>query len=147
VPLFILLFVLISVINCSTVNGAGKNSLMMIDYHPQNYSDMRLLSLSEAEIKSAKVTWGPTFHRTLNIKEIHSLVNILRRVNKEDIESYIGPGPKGGPFQVTLYLKSKEQLTLTLNGYYILAEGNQIYQPEFSEFMNQFQKELSRLYR
>ena len=86
---------------------------------------------------------GSFYRRTLEINEIQSLVRILHRVNKEDIEPYHGPAPKGGPFSVTLLLKSDEQFTLTLNGDYILCQGNQISQPEFREFKKQFRRSFN----
>ncbi|BCG59999.1 hypothetical protein [Paenibacillus sp. URB8-2] len=133
-PLFLLIFVVISVANCSTANAAGESALPGYKYHTQNYANMHLFRLSSNEIKSAEVRWGPRYHRTLEFKEIRFLVRILQRVKNEDIKPYNGPAPKGGPFEVTLLLQSNEKFVLTLNGDYILYQGNQIFQPEFCEF-------------
>ncbi|UVI28149.1 hypothetical protein [Paenibacillus spongiae] len=137
-PVLSLLFVLMSVTNYGMITG--ENASFFTNYHTQKYYDMRLFSLSADEIKSAEASWGARYRRKLEINEIYSLITMLQRVNKEDINPYNGPSPKGGPFQVTLLLKSNEQFDLTWNGEYILFRENQIFQPEFREFKKQILK-------
>ncbi len=98
-PLFLFLIVFMSASNNYTFTTTGENVLLINNYHPQNNYDMRLFRLSADEIKSAEVRWGALYRRTLEINEIQSLVRILHRVNKEDIEPYHEPAPKVDRFQ------------------------------------------------
>lgn len=77
-------------------------------------SDMRVFRLTANEIQSAHVKWGPRFRWMLTRYEIDSLLTILRKARKEDIEPYYGPMPKGGPFQVGLTTKLNEHITFTV---------------------------------
>ena len=73
--------------------------------------------------------------------EIESLITILRKARKEDVKPYLGPFPKGGPFQVTLTTKSDEHFTFTVGvggEGYVLCEGGKVYLPEFYDFMKPF---------
>jgi hypothetical protein len=67
-----------------------------------------------------EVHWHINRHKTLTKNEVHLLITILHKVRKENIEPFREASPKGGPSGMTIWLKSDEKLTLTLNGEYIL---------------------------
>ncbi|WP_169090430.1 hypothetical protein [Paenibacillus sp. PL91] len=104
-------------------------------------SDMRVFKLTANEIQSAHVIWGPRFRWMLTRNEIESLLTILRKARKEDIEPYYGPMPKGGPFQVALTTKLNEHFTFTVGtggrGHVLCPEGK-VFLPEFGDFMKPF---------
>jgi hypothetical protein len=75
--------------------------------------------------------------KNLTETEVHQLITILHNVRIENIQPFNGPFPKGGPTQMTLFLKSGEKISLTLNGSYIIYGENQIYQPEIRQFASQ----------
>lgn len=77
----------------------------------------------------------------LTTHKIDSLITILRKARKEDVKPYLGPFPKGGPFQVILTTKSNEHFTFTagVGGEgYVLSPGGKVYLPEFYDFMKPF---------
>lgn len=107
---------------------------------PSN-SEMRVFRLTANEVETAYVKWGPRFCWMLTTHEIDSLITILRKARKEDVTPYLGPFPKGGPFQVSLTTKSNEHFTFTVGvggERYVLCAGGKVYLPEFYDFMKPF---------
>lgn len=104
-------------------------------------SDMRVFRLTADDVQSAHVKWGPRFHWMLTRDEIDSLITILRKARKEDIQPYNGPLPKRGPLSVSLTTKSNEHFTFTFGvggKGYILCPGGKVYLPKFSDYMKPF---------
>lgn len=102
---------------------------LMTELYPENLS-----VLKEADIAIAKIHGGG-YSSTISKDEVKSLVKLLKKVKKNNINPYYRALPKGGPISLTLWLKSDEKLTMIINGDHFLFAGNQIYQPEFCEFV------------
>ncbi|MBB3128849.1 hypothetical protein FHS19_003524 [Paenibacillus rhizosphaerae] len=104
-------------------------------------SNAQVFRLTSNDVQTAYVKWGE-FCWTLKSEEIDSFIIMLRKVRKEDIKPYHGPFPKGGPFQVSLTMKSNEHFTFTVGvggqGYVLFSPREKVYLPGFNEFKNPF---------
>jgi hypothetical protein len=89
-----------------------------------------------------EVHWRINRHKTLTKNEVHLLITILHKVRKKNIEPFREASPKGGPSGMTIWLKSDEKLTLTLNGEYILYGRNEVYLSEIHQFMDKIKNPL-----
>ncbi|MEK5641436.1 MULTISPECIES: hypothetical protein [Paenibacillus] len=99
-------------------------------------SKSSVFRLTANDVQTAYVKWGE-FCWTLKSEEIDSLIIML-----QNIKPYLGPLPKGGPFQVSLTTKSNEHFAFTVGvggqGYVLISPREKVYLPGFNEFMNPF---------
>ncbi|MBP3966533.1 hypothetical protein [Paenibacillus lignilyticus] len=137
-----LFFVVMNGLNYESVIASDISSSIYA-VHPNDYPG-QLHSLTTNQIESAEIMWLCCNQIPLTKDEINTLVTLLKKVQKNEISPYTGPGPKGGPRRINLYLKSNEQLTFVLNGDGILLGRNQIYLPEIREFVENIWKQKLR---
>jgi hypothetical protein len=132
-----LLFVLMFVSNLGAAAetfGDSTISRPEIDYN--------LFQIHKDEVASVEARLGAQIWRkTLTLDEIDTLIEMLNKVKKHDIEAYSGPSPKGAPLCMTLLLKSGKNVSFIVNGDYILFGGIQAYQPEIHEFLKKVRKQ------
>jgi hypothetical protein len=132
-----LIFVLMFMSNLGAAQAFGNSIISRPENKGVYYP---LFRLHYDEVTSVKVQMGAFWNKTLTIDEMHTLIGLLNKIRKNEIEPYIGPSPKGAALYMTLLLKSGEVMSFIVNADYILHEGIQAYQPEIWEFLKQVRR-------
>jgi hypothetical protein len=134
-----LLFVLMFVLNLGLAAAAYGDSTIS---RPEKNVDYNLFRLHKDEVTSVEAESGNNIWRmTLTLDEIQTLVGLLNKVRKHDIEVYRGPSIKGAPLCMILFLKSGTNVSFIVNADYILYGEIQAYQPEIYEFLKKIRKQ------